>query len=62
MNRSGLKYDLEMPRAPTILDTLRRGLSIICIGTPYSISRTLTSQEMVSFDVEVIKVDLSLLT
>jgi putative transcriptional regulator len=62
MNRSGLGFDIEMPRPPTIMDTISRGVSMICIGTPFTISRALTSQEIVSFDVEVVKVDLSLIT
>jgi putative transcriptional regulator len=48
MIRSGLDYDLELPRAPTIAGTIERGIPLICLGTPHSISRIFTSQELSS--------------
>ncbi len=59
MKRSMLAYDLEIPRAPTLKETLQRGLSLLCIGTPHTVSKILTSQEISSLDVETCRLDLS---
>ena len=59
MMRSRLEYDLEIPRAPTLKETLQRGLSLICIGTPHTVSRVLTSHEITSLNIETCRIDLS---
>lgn len=43
--RSGLNFDMEMPPPEGVIEPLVRGLDVIAVGTPYSISRVLRTME-----------------
>lgn len=36
--RSGIGYDLELPRPRTVMDTIKRGLTVVAFGTPHSVA------------------------
>jgi putative transcriptional regulator len=57
--RSRIGCDLEMPSAPTIRRTLERGISIVTFGTPHSISRILSAQELAPEDLDICRLNLS---
>ena len=58
MLRSRISYDLEMPGPETIMNHLERGVSLICIGTPYSVSRITRQISMRSLDLTMVDMDL----
>jgi predicted transcriptional regulator len=43
--RSDMDFDLEMPPPEGVIDPLVRGLDVIAVGTPFSISRVLRTIE-----------------
>jgi putative transcriptional regulator len=59
MMRSGIEYDLEIPGPHTLKDTLLRGKSVVCLGTPHASSRMMNSQEIEAIDIKVQKTDLN---
>jgi predicted transcriptional regulator len=59
MKRSGIPYDMELPKESTLKDTLMRGLSLICIGTPHTVEKVLNSTEILSMGYETMKMELS---
>lgn len=44
--RSGMEYDMELPGPQAVLETLERGVSVLCFGTPHSTSGILISREL----------------
>jgi putative transcriptional regulator len=43
--RSGMSLDMEMPPPEGVIEPMVRGLDVIAVGTPYSISRVLRAME-----------------
>ncbi|MEA3559658.1 MAG: helix-turn-helix domain-containing protein [Candidatus Thermoplasmatota archaeon] len=58
MQRSRIPYDMEMPGPETMINHLERGISVICIGTPYSVSRMTRRISMGSLDLAMVDMDL----
>jgi predicted transcriptional regulator len=43
--RSRMDFDMEMPPPEGVIEPLNRGLNVIAVGTPFSISRVLRMME-----------------
>lgn len=39
LKRSSVEYSLEMPSTQTVMNHMQRGVSILCVGAPFSISK-----------------------
>ncbi|MGA1865926.1 MAG: hypothetical protein ACMUFK_00495 [Thermoplasmatota archaeon] len=56
MLRSGMEYHLEMPDPRAVANYLERGVTLVCLGTPHSISRLAGSPEIGNLSVEPVMV------
>lgn len=56
MKRSGIEYSLEMPGTHTLTNHMERGISLVLVGTPYSLSSHLKRLSLP--DQEIIPIEL----
>ncbi|MBN1539688.1 MAG: ArsR family transcriptional regulator [Candidatus Thermoplasmatota archaeon] len=52
MLRSGIEYHLEMPDPKAVVNYLERGVTMVCFGTPHSLSRLKGSPEIIDLAIE----------